>query len=340
MLKYLPKMKIIDNNNAINVEAWERLVEQSPVASWFQTHDAYEFFAALPSIMSPFVFAVQDNNELKGVVVGYITKEKNPFKQYFSRRAIIYGGPLLAVDITEDELTALLNALCVYLKDKAIYVETRNFNDYSLWRPVFEKVGFTYQPHLNFHVDTISNDVIDSNLSKNRKRDIRVSMRDGAQVIETPSLEQVRGFYSLLRDLYIQKVKTPLYPWEFFQTLYYSSSAKYLLVEYNGKILGGTLCVFTKATCYEWFVCGDDEHAPKTIFPSELATYGGLVFASKQGCTRFDMMGAGVPDEPYGVRDFKARFGGELVQHGRFLRIMSTRLYKIGNLGVLILRLL
>lgn len=31
------------------------------------------------------------------------------------------------------------------------------------------------------------------------------------------------------------------------------------------------------------------------------------------------MMGAGVPnDGGYGVRDFKAKFGGELVEYGRF----------------------
>jgi lipid II:glycine glycyltransferase (peptidoglycan interpeptide bridge formation enzyme) len=45
-------------------------------------------------------------------------------------------------------------------------------------------------------------------------------------------------------------------------------------------------------------------------------------------------MGAGKPDEPYGVRDFKAEFGGELVERGRFLCIRKPLLYKIGTLGV------
>jgi lipid II:glycine glycyltransferase (peptidoglycan interpeptide bridge formation enzyme) len=50
------------------------------------------------------------------------------------------------------------------------------------------------------------------------------------------------------------------------------------------------------------------------------------------------MMGAGKPDEAYGVRDFKAKFGGKLVEHGRFLFVCKPLLYKIGILGVKILK--
>ena len=46
------------------------------------------------------------------------------------------------------------------------------------------------------------------------------------------------------------------------------------------------------------------------------------------------MMGAGKPDEEYGVRDFKAEFGGELVEHGRFLCITKSVLYQIGVIGI------
>jgi hypothetical protein len=49
-------------------------------------------------------------------------------------------------------------------------------------------------------------------------------------------------------------------------------------------------------------------------------------------------MGAGKPDIPYGVRDFKMEFGGELVEHGRFLCVRKPLLYWIGELGVKILK--
>ena len=55
-------------------------------------------------------------------------------------------------------------------------------------------------------------------------------------------------------------------------------------------------------------------------------------------CARYDMMGAGEPGVPYGVRDFKSEFGGELVEHGRFLCVTQPILYKLGVFAVRLLK--
>ncbi|MCR4665528.1 MAG: GNAT family N-acetyltransferase, partial [Paludibacteraceae bacterium] len=261
-------------------------------------------------LFSPFAIGVEREKKLAGVCVGYITKEKNPIKQFFTRRAIIIGGPALANECTNDELTALMGAVKRELKSKAIYLEVRNFNNYSQWRQAFVEAGFDYKPHFNFHIDTSSVEVVDTNLGKSRKRDIRTSLRDGAVVIENPTLEQVRQYYTILYNLYKTRVKTPLFPFMFFEKLWHHQDGRFLLIELKGEIIGGTVCVEQAGKClYEWFVCGRDGEW-KSIFPSTLATYSGIKYAAERDLPRFDMMGAGSPDEAYGVRDFKAKFGG------------------------------
>jgi hypothetical protein len=51
-------------------------------------------------------------------------------------------------------------------------------------------------------------------------------------------------------------------------------------------------------------------------------------------------MGVGKPDVAYGVRDFKARFGGKQVNFGRLTRINNKFLYNVAELGYNILVLL
>ena len=346
---YLSEMRILTAYNDIDRRQWQRLTDESPVATWFQSPEAYDFFASLPALMTPFVFAVGRKgpgggdeggvDRLTGVVAGYVTRENNYVKQYFTRRAIIYGGPLLAEDISDEELHELLSAVVRYLSSRAIYIETRNFNDYSRCRPVFERCGFRYQPHLNFHVDTTSVELAQTNIGKHRWKYIRLSMRDGANMVENPTIEQVQEFYDVLVELYRTKVHTPLYPWIFFEKLYSLPSTRYLLVEFDGKIVGGTCCVsLDNKALYEWFVCGNDNYH-KGIRPSSVATWFGMKYAAEHGYPRFDLMGAGKPDEPYGVRDFKAEFGGQLVEHGRWLFIPKPLLYYIGKLGVKLLKL-
>ena len=253
-------MTILTSNKDIDRAAWSALVHSSPTGTWFQTPEAYDFFASLPQEMQPFVVGVADDNKLCGVVVGYVTQDSNALKQFFTRRAIIIGGPLLDDNISDTALEQLLLALRKCLKQHAIYIEMRNFNDYSPWRKGFESAGFAYEEHLNFHVHTNRHwDEIESYIGKHRRKYIRLSFRDGASVVETPTKNQVKEFYNVLRELYRTKVKMPLQPWEFFERLYKTESCKFLLVEYEGNIVGGSVCMVLSGTgAYEWFASAKD----------------------------------------------------------------------------------
>ena len=326
-------MRIVEGAD-VDSNAWADLVERSSVATWFQTREAFEFYDSL-SFMEAFVVAVESGGTIKGVVAGYVQKDGGKLKRFFSRRAIVLGGPLLADDVADEELKALLCALKDKLKRKSIYIETRNFNDYSRWKEVFLGCGFRYEPHLNFHVNTESKEIAQANIGKHRWRYIRVSMRDGAKLVETPTMEQIEKFYGILSELYETKVKTPLFPIEFFEKLFKLDGAKFFLVEYEGEIVGGTVCMCLEGrSLYEWMKCGN-EHFHKNIRPSSLATWLGMQYAAENGYPRYDFMGAGKPNEAYGVRDFKAEFGGQLVEHGRYVYVCNPLLYFTGKEFVL-----
>ncbi len=148
-------MTIITKFDQIDCSAWDQLVENSPVSSWFQTREAYNFFDSL-NFAESFVVAVQENDILQGVTVGYIQCDGSLLKQRLSRRAIITGGPLLSAQISKRQLTSMLLAVKELLNTHhCIYIETRNLNDYSYWRNVFEKCGFKYVPHYNFHITSL-----------------------------------------------------------------------------------------------------------------------------------------------------------------------------------------
>ena len=288
--------------------------------------------------MNPFFIGVEDDGVLKGVIVGFVQADGGMVKRFLSRRAIVNSGPLLANDISDEALTLLLDHCRKCLRGKAIYMEFRNFEDYSKFKEVYRRCGFEYVPHLNFHIDTTSEEVVNQNLGKSRKRDIRTSFRDGAEIVEVPTIKDVHEFYDILYDLYTNKVKTPLYPFSFFEHLFQQSYSQFLLVRLNGKIVGGTVCVTLSGyVVYEWFACGEDG-VYKNIYPSTVATYAAIQYAAKNGYHHFDMMGAGKPDESYGVREFKAKFGGQLVEHGRFLSVINPFLYEIGKMGVKIMK--
>ena len=348
-------MKILLEKNIDRAE-WSAFVAASATGTWFQTPEAYEFFASMPELFKPFVVGAYSQplpkgkgERLRGVCVGYVTVEKSPIKQFLTRRAIIIGGPALAGDCINEEVQLLLSTLRQQLSTGAnapIYIETRNFNDYSRWKNAFASAGFDYRPHLNFHVDCRDKEAMWERMSENRHRQVRKAQATVECLTNEGISElEVREWYEILKELYRTKVKTPLWPVEFFLEAYRQGVGKFLLVKHEGKVIGGSMVVVSErvkelgneGTVYEWFECGLNAEY-KEQYPSVMATWAGITLAHETGCARYDMMGAGEPGVPYGVRDFKSEFGGELVEHGRFLCVCKPWLYKIGEIGVKLLR--
>ena len=318
-------MKILTYNE-IDKHQWQALVDQSSTATWFQTPEAYEFYMSVLHEMTPFVYALQCDGHLKALLCGYVTKEQCPLKQFFTRRAIVVGGILVADNTTDKQLQSLLLEVKERLHSKAIYLEFRNLHDCSRWHQAFKQAGFTYQPHLNIHVTCNTT----HSMSDQRIRQVKKAIKNGVEIAEAQSEQEIRDWYQILKQLYRTKVRTPLWSEEFFLQFYRNGVGKYLFVKFNGKVIGGMMCpVFNNKAIYEWYVCGLDEEY-RELYPSVIATYAAIEYAKKQNIEIFDFMGAGKPDIPYGVRDFKMEFGGELVEHGRYLYVHNTLLYKFG----------
>ena len=322
----------------IDRQQWSELVQMSEMGTWFQSPEAYDFFASMPELMEPFAYGVESTGKLCAVCVGYVTKERSAIKQFFTRRAIIIGGTVVAANCAKEDIVILLNYIRKELHTKSIYIETRNFNDFSPWKEAFEAAGFVYKPHLNFHFDCTDREAMWTGLSETRKRQIHKAQKNGVVIEEAQTEQEVADWYAILLDLYRRKVKTPLFPLSFFLAFFRQKRGIYLLIKTEGKVIGGIMCPIKEEQCiYEWFVCGMDS-SYKSLSPSVMATWAAMEYANTHHLARFDIMGAGEPGVPYGVRDFKAEFGGQLVEHGRFLCVCKPMLYQIGKLGVKFLK--
>lgn len=328
--------QIVKDEN-IDKNKWESLQNESHTASWFQSYSCYQFYKKL-DFLKTFAIAVENKDELLALVCGYIVADGGLIKRFMSRRAIIPGGMLIGANCDKNAIVMLLKYLTESVSKDAIYTEFRNYFDYSEHRNSFERCGYTYLPHLNFQISTPSVERCLKELSTTKRRDVKQSLKQGAEISETKNRNEVDEFYILLFDLYKTKIRTPLFPKDFFHKIVEFPDAHLFVIKYDNKIIGGSLCVgLEKKILYEWFVCGLDGKY-KNIYPSTLATWAAVEYSALHNFRYFDMMGAGKPGEGYGVREFKSKFGGELVEHGRFLYISNTMLFKTGEFAIKMLR--
>jgi len=238
-----------------------------------------------------------------------------------SKRWIVHGGPQIDADCRLQNAELIQQAR----ESGCVYVEIRCYDDYSAYREQLEEAGFVYEPHYDVTIDP-QKPVPDAKM-----RQIRRAVDEGYQWRETSHHRDVRRWYRKLRRLYWYKIHRPLPRFKWFKDMIYNNGCRLLIVERSisdsvqsaqRSIVGGVMLAVEedKSKAYEWYICGQ-----------VMSTWAAIEYCRQHGIHCFDTMGAGIPDVPYGVRDFKLQMGGELHEWGRYICVLRPMWYKFGK---------
>jgi lipid II:glycine glycyltransferase (peptidoglycan interpeptide bridge formation enzyme) len=93
-----------------------------------------------------------------------------------------------------------------------------------------------------------------------------------------------------------------------------------VIAYWDGKPVASSIDLIYGGMVYGWY--GGTLRLPG-IAANACITWNSIEWAAAHGQRIYDFGGAGRPDEPYPPRDFKSKFGGELVQYGRYRKVYS-----------------
>ncbi len=305
--------------------------------SVFQSSAFYKVLSASSELL-PFNI-LSTSVEKKVFIQGFITKEENIFKNFFTRRAIIFGNPNDSY-FKDELLGSLLNDTIKYLSGKVIYIEIRNLSDQSQYFNTYKQTGFEFEDHLNIIVDLMkTEEQLWKEVSSKRRNEIRRAKKEGTEFEVKDDLNSLKECYTILQEIY-SRAKLPLLKYDFFENLY-----NYLKVEaklhiftavFEERIIGCMLALGYEGVLYDFYAGSKSQYYKK--HPNDLIPWEVFLWGKKNGYHTFDFGGAGKPGIPYKVRDYKKQFGGELVNYGRFKCILNRPLYKIGEMGVKLMK--
>lgn len=336
-------MNVRVENNIININRnnWSDFVKNHPNGNIFQTPEIYELYSRSNLYEPITLFALNTQNNIIGVLVVVIQREYKGLLGRFTSRAIIWGSPLVySADIAET-LLSFYNKL---VKRKAIYSQFRNIFPVENIIMAFEKEGYRFQGHLNIIIDLKKGkEILWQEIHKNRKKEIRKGLDRGLIVkIEKINVTEILSvLFQMLQKLY-KKIGLPIPSFSFFQnavSILEPLNLLFTFVAYVDKrIVGFRMVLAYGPLIYDWYAASDEDYLNyriNDILPWEIMCWG-----CNEGYKTFDFGGAGNPNKPYGVRDYKIRFGGELVNYGRFQKIHNYALYLIGLAGIKTIRLI
>ena len=313
--------------------ALDAFMHPHPQANFFQSTQAFRFFTAVENY-DPFFIVARDGQEIVGSLLAVVIKESGRVKGYFSRRCIVRGGPLVK-DGNPEIYGKMLKEFNGAVRSKAIYSQFRNFYDLNSFKGSFNTHDWQYEDHLNIIVDlSKSEEQLWKEAHSKRRNEIRRARKEGTEFKLLESKDEFMVSYDILKEVY-DRARLPLPSMTFFDTAYELLGPEYLkifLAINKNKIIGTMYVLCFNNTMYDWYAGSYQEYYKK--YPNDLTPWEVFLWGQKNGFKTFDFGGAGKPDVPYGVRDYKKKFGGDLVNFGRFEKIHKPFLFQVGKLGL------
>jgi len=326
----MSEYKIIDATQ-ISREKWWEFTDNNENCNIFSTPYMYDVWNATPGYKSFAFFAIDENEDIKGLLVGHLETVSKGLLSKLSTRAVLMQSP---VALDDDALSVLLNHYLYFMKRNAVYTEIRNNYDTSIQRNIYESLGFNYEDHLNILIDLRSSeDELWQKVYSKRKNNIRKA-RKYDLIVRELSINELSQAYNILEEIY-ERINIPIVPFIFFELSYKNNNSKTKMISYGAysdNILIGTMFTLQyKDTVIDLYAGSLKDYYYKN--PNDIIPWEVMLLCKKEGYKYFDFGGAGKPDSNYGVRDYKKQYGGEIVNFGRYYFYHSKPLFKIAETG-------
>jgi serine/alanine adding enzyme len=314
----LPKqMRVV---RSLDVEQWATFVDQHPNGSIFHTPGMHRVFTKTRHCRPAVWATLGGDGEIRALMTPVAIQTLGGPLRAMTSRVVAFGGTLVSRGPCEREaLEALLRTYQRASGRTALFTEVRNLAAVDHLAPSLHACGFRHENHLNFLVDLApSEEQIWRRVAPSARRNVRKARRLGVAIEEVVSPSGIAAGYEVLRHVY-HRLRVPLPDRSLFQSAYWIlgplGQFKLLLANLAGRPIGALTLLSYRSVVYYWYTGILREYARYRA--GDLLAWHAIQSARAQGYETFDFGGAGRPNEPYGVRDFKAKYGGELVDFGR-----------------------
>ncbi len=330
-------MKVV---RSLDEGVWRRFVAGRPAGNIFHTPEMFQVFGQAQG-HRPQLWAVTEADAVLALLLPVeVTLWGGPLRR-LTRRAVAYGGVLCAEgERGQAALRTLLQAYNRSIRGRCLFTELRHLSDTGDCQAVLSACGFAYQAHLNYLVDLDRTpEAILQGMGRRTRKQIRRGLRRGRVIVEPVRRQQdVARCYDLLRLSY-RRARVPLADRSLFEAAFRvlvpRKMARFLLARVGERAVAASVELLYQGVIYGWYGGMDRRYSRDT--PTELLTWHILRWGAEHGYRLYDFGGAGEPDQSYGVRDFKAKFGGRLVGYGRNMRV-HTPLYHLSRWGYQVYR--
>lgn len=308
-------------------EQWEAFVRDHPKGSIFHTPSMMAVFRRTKYHRPLVLAALGRRGQILALVAAvHIQTLPDPLGSLASR-VVHFAEPLCGADAEAvDALTALLEQHDAEMRRTALFAEVRALDTAGSEQRALGQCGYAYEDYLNFLIDLRKPaETLLGAMTSDCRRRIRANEKKGLEIRDITDEAGIDTLYRCVQLSY-ERARVPLAHKSLFVAAYHTlrktDMIKMTAAYYEGVPVAASVMLVYKTAAFAWYG-GSDRLG--SVYPMEGLIWREIREAQQCGCPRYDFGGAGWPDKPYGVRDFKAKFGGDLVCFGRYRKTYAEK---------------
>lgn len=328
--------------NQLDKTSWRNFVDNHPHGNIFHTPEMFEVFSRSPRHQPELWAAVDNNLQPLALFTPVKVTLHGSLLRFFTTRSVAYGGVLWS-DGSPQQTETISLLFCTYQKNtrKTLFTELRHHANTSKIQPVMQSHCFDFEQHDNYLINlACTAEQVFERISKSTRKNIRKALKKKNLIIEeVDDLKQLSNWYTIIKKTYRQ-ARVPLARYGLFENTFNllrpKGMAQFLVARVDNQFIAASVSLLYKDKIYGWYR-GFDRQFSKYL-PNDLMVWYLLKWGIENGYRVFDFGGAGKPDKKYGPRQFKAKFGGELVSYGRNICIHSALALRLSQASYQIYR--
>ena len=288
-------------------------IPELPGNNTFHSIELFHIYEATPGY-TPLLIVASEAEKPVAKLLAAVRKSARLFPPAIIKRCEVYGTG-------------------EYLRE-AFLIEFRNLENSLFGYKSFRKNHYFAINWLRVRNSLHSIEHVESRFSPSRIRQIKKGLKNGAEVKEAHTPEEVHAFSQMLHHVYSSKIRRHFPSRVFFlrmeEEMMKGEQSKIFIVTYKDKIIGGSACIYSEDSAYLWF-SGGMRKTYALQYPGILAVWYALFDAKQRGYHHLEFMDVGLPFRKHGYREFVLRFGGKQSSTRRWFLFRWEWLNKLLN---------
>lgn len=270
------------------------------------------------------VVVSNEANEVLANMLAIVRRRMSWFPPFIFTQGRVYGEGVYQTEDGKEELFGLMvRELTSRLRRKlCFFVEFSNLSHKMFGYRVLRKESYIpinwQEVHNSLHSlpprDRISQKMADR---------IAKALDQGVMTREATTPAEAHDFHKLLKSYYRFKPRRYIPGEDYFTNLLRSDRARIFVTLYRGKVIGGSVCVYSEGNAYLWFLASRRKSL-HFLHPDIVTVWCTIEWAWKHNYAHIFFLDVGLPlsavvRNPF--REFILSFGGKPVAKYRWFRV-------------------